>query len=168
VEASKKLANEANQKLDTASQEIKAAQEQIKKFEQERVWLAQATPLIRTRLSSSWKEWINMPIGYTLRLPEGNKNAGNETFFDFGCLRIEPYDAGREELLRSQTSSTNNIEYFVDGRLLIGTRGPEWVIKDQIGGKSTILIWAKPEGSVMEKQWMETLATLTFRNDELE
>jgi len=168
LEANKKIADEANQKLNTASQEIKNAQEQIRKFEQEQTWLAQATPLVKTRLSNTWKEWINMPLGFTLRLPENNGNAGNETLFDFGWLKIEPYDQGREELLRAQASSTNNIEYFVDGRLLIGTRGPEWVLRDQSGGKSTILIWAKPEGQNKEQQWLEILATLTFRNDKLE
>lgn len=161
--ASKKLADEANKKLDTASKEIRDAQEQIRKYDEERELLAKADPLIKTRASNAWKEWVNMPLGFTIRLPAGNANAGNELFFDFGWLKMQPYDPGRELLWRENASSTGDVTYFVDGRLLVGTRGSEWILRDQSAGSSTVLIWAKPVGSLGEKNFLEALATLTFR-----
>ncbi len=161
--ASKKLADEANQKLDTASNEIRSAQELIRKYNEERDLLAKAEPLIKTRASTTWKEWINLPLGYTLRLPPNNANSGNEMFFDFGWLRIQPYDPGREAMWRGQATTTGDLVYFVDGHLLVGTRGSEWILRDQSGGSSTILIWAKPANAQAEKNFLETLSTLTFR-----
>lgn len=163
AEASRKLADEANQKLDTASSEIRNAQELIRKYNEERDLLAKADPLIKTRLSTNWKEWINLPLGFGIRLPPGNANAGNEQYFDFGWLRMEPYNPGRESLWRSQATTTGDIVYFVDGRLLIGTRGSEWILRDVSGGSSTVLIWAKPIGAAAEKNFLEALSTLTFR-----
>lgn len=161
--ASRKLADEANNKLTNASDEIRAAQELIRKYDEERELLAKAEPLIKTRASTNWKEWINLPLGYTLRLPTNNANSGNELFFDFGWLRIQPYDAGREALWRGQTTTTGDLVYFVDGHLLIGTRGSEWILRDQSGASSTILIWAKPANAQAEKNLLEALSTLTFR-----
>lgn len=161
--ASRKLADEANAKLDHASAEVRNAQELIKKYDEERVLLSKATPLSRTKLSANWKEWINIPLGYTLRLPVGTGNAGNERFFDFGWMKIEPYDADREALLRSQSSSTSEVVYFVDGHLLVGTRGQNWVIRDQIGASSTMLLWANPGSAQGEKTLLESLSSFTFR-----
>jgi hypothetical protein len=161
--ASRKLADEANNKLTNASDEIRAAQELIRKYNEERELLAKAEPLIKTRASTSWKEWINLPLGYTLRLPPNNANSGNEMFFDFGWLRIQPYDPGREAMWRKQTTTTGDLVYFVDGHLLIGTRGNEWILRDQSGASSTILIWAKPANALAEKNLLEALSTLTFR-----
>jgi len=161
--ASKKLADEANTKLDRASSEIKDAQELIKQYNEERDLLARAELLVRTRASTTWKEWLNVPLGFSIRLPTVNKNAGNELYFDFGWLQIQPYDAGREAAWRAQTTSTSEVVYFVDGRLLIGTRGSEWLLHDLSGASSTVLIRAKPGNAQSEKNFLESLSTLTFR-----
>lgn len=161
--SSKKLADEANNKLDSASSEIKNAQELIQKYNEERDLLAKAEPLIRSRVSTNWKEWLNVPLGFSVRLPTTNANLGDERFFDFGWLRIQPYDAFQEATLRGQATSTGDITYFVDGRLLIGTRGSEWILRDQSGASSTILIWAKPGSIQGERTLLEALSTLTFR-----
>src|SRR5262249_54851552 len=125
--------------------------------------LAKAEPLIKTRASQNWKEYINLPLGFTMRLPPGNSNSANERFFDFGWLRMQPYDAGREALWRSKATTTGDGIYFVDGRLLVGTRGSEWILRDQSDASSTVLIWAKPVGAQAERNFLESLSTLTFR-----
>lgn len=161
--ASKKLADEANTKLDRASSEIKSAQDLIKKYNEERDLLARAEPLVRTRISTNWKEWLNVPLGFSIRLPVTNKNTGNELYFDFGWLQMQPYDAGREAAWSELSTSTAEVVYFVDGRLLIGTRGSEWILRDQSGASSTMLIRARPSGTQGEKNFIESLSTLTFR-----
>lgn len=161
--ASRKLADDANSKLNSASEEIKNAQEVIRKYDEERSLLAKADPLIKTKTSSSWKEWVNLPLGFTMRLPPAMTNEGNEIFFDFGWLRIQPYDAGREASWQKQATTTGDVTYFVDGKLLIGTRGSEWILRDQIGASSTMLIWAKPTTAQNERNLIEALSTLTFR-----
>lgn len=161
--ASQKLADEANDKLNNASDEIRNAQELIRQYNEERDLLAKAEPLIKTRISTNWKEWLNVPLGFSIHLPTTNANAGNELYFDFGWLRMQPYDPDLETLWRSQTTSTGDLIYFVDGRLLIGTRGSEWILRDQSGASSTMLIWAKPGNAQGERTLLEALSTLTFR-----
>ncbi|MCE9585814.1 hypothetical protein K8R04_00660 [Candidatus Uhrbacteria bacterium] len=161
--ASKKLADEANQKLDTASDKIREAQNLIHKYDEERDLLARAEPLVRTRASTNWREWLNVPLGFSIRLPMPSGNAGNELYFDFGWLKMEPYNPDREAILRAQTTTTAEAVYFVDGRLLIGTSGTEWVLHDLSGASSTMLIWAKPGNAQAEKNFIESLSTLTFR-----
>jgi len=163
AQGSKKLAEEANTKLNTASEEIRSAQELIRQYDEEHALLAKADPLVRTRTSANWKEWINIPLGYTIRLPATFGNAGNELLFDFDWLRIQPYDAGRESLWHAQASSTGDVVYFVDGHLLVGTRGNTWILRDQSGASSTMLIWAEPKNIQDERILLEALATLTFR-----
>ncbi len=162
--ASKKLADEANNKLHSASDEIKTTQELIRKYDEEHDLLAKAEPLLKTHTSTNWKEWINIPLGFSIRLPATSASSTqNDSALDAGWLRIQPYNALQESAWQTNTSSTSEVTYFVDGHLLIGKRGSEWMLRDQSGASSTLLIWAKPNSKQEENNLIEALSTLTFR-----
>jgi hypothetical protein len=157
--SAQQLAEEANRKLAIASQEVAKAQERIRLLEEERDFLARAETLTRPRYVASWKEWVNVTHGFSVRLPLSAKEPDNDDRgLNTGSITIKPYDASTEPT--EQTTV-----YAVDGHLLIGTRSSEaWVFRVQSEGKSTHTILAYPSRTMTERTLLDILSTLTFRD----
>ncbi len=155
--ASRALADEANRKLEAASQEVSKAQERIRVMEDEARLLAMATPLIRPKYVSMWKEWVSVPLGFSVRLPPtaGDPQFATSTFAS-DWLSIMKYDP-------EAVTSTESV-YLVQGHLLAGVRTPtSWRFRVQSNGTSTLTVIAYPNQGANERTILDALSTLTFR-----
>ncbi len=180
-----RVAEEANQKLTTAANEIAKAQQTIQQLEEERTLIAQAEVLKKPGLATlkHWSAAISLPLGLSIQLPPLTTGAPNEatliattispTFpkvLEQQWLSIAPYQASLEQEISSQLKDTTAITYAVQGRLLRGVRGhhadtPEmlYLLRVQQFASSTHLIWAKAAHPITEQTILDTLATLSFR-----
>lgn len=152
------VTDEANRKLDAASDEINKAQARIRALEEERSWLAKATTLTTSRTALAWKEWINFTLGVTVKLPATITEPKNdETGFDAGWLVVKKY---QNENIPLETA------YLVKGRLLVGTKtATSWVFRVQSNGNATHLVYVYPNPRVNERTVLDALSTLTFRDE---
>lgn len=154
----KAVTDEANRKLDAASQEITKAQARIKALEEERFWMAKAQTLTTSRFAANWKEWLNFSLGFTVRLPLNITDPKNDdTGFDAGWFVIRKY---RDETIPLETA------YVVKDRLLVGNKTEtSWIFRVQSSAKITHLIYIYPNPRVTERTILDALSTLTFRDE---
>lgn len=178
---SKTLADEANTKLDQASAEVKRAQELVKRYEEERRMIEQAEVLSPTSRARTWKEYLNIPLGITLRLPNAAKEQLNDSTFTSiptqsagfadpePWLRIEPYSADREKLLLASASGTSEARFFSSGKLYAGVRGTMekqtgYILRVQSAASSTHMIWMRAAPGIREADLLDVIASFTFRS----
>ena len=152
------VTDEANRKLDAASQEISKAQARIRALEEERNWLAKATTLTTSRTALAWKEWINFTLGVTVKLPVTVTEPKNDdTGLDAGWLVVKKF---QNENIPLETS------YVVKGRLLVGTKtATSWIFRVQSNGNISHLVYVYPNPRVAERTVLDALSTLTFRDE---
>jgi hypothetical protein len=151
------VTDEANRKLDAASQEIAKAQARIRALEEERSWLAKATTLITSRTATNWKEWINFTLGVTVKLPATvTEPKSDESGFDAGWLVVKPY---------KNENIPTDWAYVVKGHLLLGTKtDTSWIFRVQSNANITHIVYVYPNPRVTERTILDALSTLTFRD----
>jgi hypothetical protein len=151
------VTDEANRKLDAASEEIAKAQTRIRALEDERVWFAKATTLTTSRTATTWKEWISFTLGVTVKLPAYATSVEmNDTSLNAGWLVIKPYT---NENIPAETA------YLVKGHLLIGTKTETaWMFRVQSSANITHVVYVYPTPRITEKTILDALSTLTFRD----
>ncbi|MCK9361264.1 hypothetical protein M0Q28_03465 [Patescibacteria group bacterium] len=151
------VTDEANRKLDAASQEIAKAQARIRALEEERTWLAKATTLTTSRIATTWKEWINFTLGVTVKLPPTVTDVKiADANLDAGWLVIKPY---KDENISTDTA------YLVKGHLLIGSKTEtSWMFRVQSNANITHVVYVYPNPRVTERTILDALSTLTFRD----
>ncbi|MFH1621204.1 MAG: hypothetical protein ABIB04_03915 [Patescibacteria group bacterium] len=189
VLAKENAIKQANQKLDTANNEISKAQDIIKSLQEERDMLTNATSL---RAPSGldikgWKEAINLPLAVSIKYPgsdnlEANdknaltiaKNQNDKNDFtltaDNRWLSITTYEERLENELMGMFVSSTPLSYNVGGHLLIGYSGTtagsadsHLVFHVQYNGQKTHLIWMREiDRSHNFTTLQKALATLTF------
>jgi hypothetical protein len=157
VASSKTLSDEANRKLESASQEIAKAQARIQALEDERQLIAKATTLAAPKTAANWKEFVSIPLGFTIRMPAPSVDPQfSDNSFDAGWLLITKY-AGE--------SVDADESYLVKNRVIFGTSSSgthTYVI--QSDGIPDLLVRAFPNANVSDKRVLEVLSTLTFRD----
>jgi len=153
---SQKVAEEANRKVEAASQEVAKAQARIQALEDERRLVATAIPLTKPKASANWKEFVSIPLGFTIRMPTPTVDPQfTDTSFDAGWLLITKYNGDPVE---SDTS------YLVQNHLLTGNQSTSsWNFIVQSNGEPTVLVRAFPNQNVSDKTILDVLSTLTFR-----
>lgn len=181
--ANEDLANEANRKLAEASLQIDQAQQQLKKYEAERILLSQAIVLTKPapRLVWSWKEAVALPLGVSLTVPPVSKiiqadsalalATQTDASLEGEWLIVSAYDETREQTLTQTLEQTEPVAYSIDGRLLVGVHGKEmntggdtYLLHTQTAATSTHLIWARANAHVPGTTILNALATLRFRS----
>jgi hypothetical protein len=157
VASSRTLSDEANRKLESASQEIAKAQARIQALEDERRLIAKATGLMPPKAAANWKEFVSIPLGFTIRLPAPAVDPQfTDISFDAGWLLITKY-AGE--------SVDANESYLVKNRVIFGTSSSgthTYVV--QSDGNPDLLVRAFPNANVSDKRVLDVLSTLTFRD----
>lgn len=151
------VTDEANRKLDAASEEISKAQTRIRALEDERAWFAKATTLTTSRTATTWKEWIDFPLGITVKLPTTvTSTIMDETGFDAGWLVVKPYN---------NETIPEEVAYLVKGHLLIGTKTETaWMFRVQSSANITHMVYVYPNPHLTEKTILDALSTFTFRD----
>lgn len=155
--ASQLIADEANRKLEAASQEVSKAQERIRVMEDEARLLAMATPLTRPKSVATWKEWVSVPLGFSVRLPPTAEDpVFATTTFASNWLSVMRFDP--------EVVTSTEAVYLVQGHLLAGVRTPtSWRFRVQSNGTSTLTIIAYPNQGASNQMMLDALSTLTFR-----
>ncbi len=178
---SKTLADEANAKLDQASAEVKRAQDLVKRYEEERRMIERAEILSPTSRARTWKEYLNIALGITLRIPNTAKEQINGSIFtsvptqysSFSdpepWLRIEPYSPEREKVLLASVTGTREALFFSSGKLYAGVRGTMekqtgYVLRVQSAASSTHLIWMQTATGIRELDFFDVIASFSFRS----
>ncbi|HVM90712.1 MAG TPA: hypothetical protein VMU11_02345 [Verrucomicrobiae bacterium] len=157
ISDSKKLSDEANRKLESASQEIAKAQARIQALEDERKLIANATPLSSPKAAAGWKEYVSIPLGFTIRMPAPAVDPQfTDHSFDAGWLLITPYEGESVDADES---------YLVKNHVIFGqsSNGSHTYVV-QSDGMPSLLIRAFPNSGITDKQVLDVLSTLTFKN----
>ena len=154
---SQEVVDEANRKVEMASQEVAKAQARIQALEDERRMLATATPISKPKASVNWKEFVSIPLGFTIRMPTPAVDPQfTQTSFDAGWLLITKYNG--EPVERAES-------YLVQNHLLIGSKtDTSWTYLVQSNGEPTLLVRAYTSQAVSNKLILDVLSTLTFRD----
>jgi hypothetical protein len=178
---SKTLADEANSKLYEASAEVKRAQDLVKRYEEERRMIERAEILSPTSRSRTWKEYLNIVLGMSLRIPNTAKEQINGSVFtsvptqssSFSdpapWLRIEQYTPEREKVLLTSATGTREALFFSSGKLYAGVRGTMgnqtgYVLRVQSAASSTHLIWMQTAPGMRELDLFDVIASFSFRS----
>ncbi|MCC7357033.1 hypothetical protein IT408_00815 [Candidatus Uhrbacteria bacterium] len=159
--------DQANKKIAQADIEISKAQKQVQLAQQERDLMASAQQLLppNGKTIKGWKDAINLPLGISLKYPQGTEIESNDAQSltllktipnsilpaqDQRWLSITPFDEKLEQELLFHLSSSTNVSYSVHGRLLAGKRGQlngqtgyMTVLHVRSAGTSSHLIWIK-------------------------
>jgi hypothetical protein len=156
-QTSQTVVDEANRKVEAASQEVAKAQARIQALEDERRLVATAVPLTKPKAISSWKEYVSMPLGFTIRMPAPTVDPQfTQTSFDAGWLLITKYNGDQVESDQS---------YLVQNHLLTGNQSTSsWNFIVQSNGEPTLLIRAFPSANMNGKTILDVLSTLTFHD----
>lgn len=177
--ASRRIADEANQKIEEASAEVEKTRERIKALEDEQAMIKEATPLTRAARTQYWNEILHLSLGFSVRVPRtavefshvtsslvvGPKQAGAEPW-------METYAWSQEEesSLDARLQDPKAFFYLVSGRLVAGKKGnladggKGYVLRVQSGGTPTLLIWAKEASGFGEREITDMISSLTFRS----
>jgi len=157
AQTSQKVAEEANRKVETASQEVAKAQARIQALEDERRMVATSVPITKPKASVNWKEFVSIPLGFTIRMPTPAVDPQfTQTSFDAGWLLITKYNG--EPVERDES-------YLVQNHLLIGSKTEtNWTYLIQSNGEPTLLVRAYASQAVSNKLILDVLSTLTFRD----
>jgi len=176
--SSQELAEEANQKLEVASDEVAQTRERVQRLEEERDMIKAAIPLTKSSKIQYWKELISLPLGITLRVPNsGDVLQNDESAFVIGSKRtkapwvnVTPYSQVAEMKLKEQLTDPTDVFFLVSGQLLAGVKGKVvdtneqgYALRLQSSGTSTLLIWAKESSGFKASDIMDVFSSLTFR-----
>lgn len=175
---------DANKKLQASNVEVSKAQQLIKALEEERLLLAEATPLTdpSPRAVRGWNEAVAVDLGVSLKQPQDSMVQTNdsktltlakaETVGDADprWFSLTPYEERLEQELIGSLSTSTPVSYLVDGHILIGAKGtlpgrkePIMVLRVRYGGQITHLIWVKdPSRAGDGVSLMNALASLRF------
>jgi hypothetical protein len=158
TQSGKAVADEANRRLDEASQEVAKAQARVHALEEERDWFSKAEILMPPRATNYWKEWLNYTHGFSIRLPTNVTDVKNNAEgLDAGWIDVKPYT---NETISLETS------YIVGNRLLVGSKNETgWILRVQASGTITHVVFVYPDPHVNEKTILDALSTLTFRDE---
>ncbi len=153
----KAVTDEANRKLEQASEEVAKARARVRVLEEEREWFAKADILVPPRATQYWKEWLNYTHGFTVKLPLNITDVkNNESGLDAGWITVKPY---MNETVAPETA------YAVNGWLLVGSKSEtSWVFRVQTAGTIAYLVYVYPNPRLSEQTIMNALSTLTFRD----
>lgn len=178
--ASKKLADEANQKLEEASEEVAETRERLQALEAEQRMIKEATPLSRAPRTQYWNEMLNLPLGVTVRVPRlGEEIRNNEQGLivtsryneNDPWIEVHPWKEDIETRLNDRLENPVDVQYLVSGRLFVGKRGtlPDssqeaYALRVQSGGTSTMMIWAKEGSGFSSDEIIDTFSSFTFRS----
>lgn len=182
IRANELLADQANDRLDRASEEVRAAEARIKALETERALIAEAKPLSRTGSSARWPEYVNFPLGISLRLPTTARDWENSTTtFIAGARQIvnegvDPWlviRGYRPELEQEWNARLLNgvpVTYMANGRLFTGLKGrlreggpTAMSLRLQANASSTHAFWIVTGTGLSEANALEALATVGLR-----
>ena len=180
----KKAIEEANKKLQTASDEVAKAQDVITSLEQEKTLMAEATilPPPSPRLVRTWNDVVALDLGISLKQPsissvETNtpqvltltvanpRNASATQWFS-----ALPYSTAQEQTLLGTLATSTPVSYVVNGHLLRGVEGtslgqtsPSWVLQAWENGQPVYLIWiTNPYPTSDPSSVTNVLASLRF------
>jgi len=157
AQTSQKVVDEANRKVEAASQEVAKAQARIQALEDERRLVATAVPLTKPKASTNWKEYVSIPLGFTIRMQTPTVDPQfTQTSFDAGWLLITKYNG--EQVVSDES-------YLVQNHLLTGSKtDTSWTFLVQANGEPSLLVRAFLSPAVTEKNVLDVLSTLTFRD----
>lgn len=180
----KKLADEANLKVNLASNEISKAQDLLKKYEEERLLMAQAISLKPSSADKirSWQDVISLPLGVSLKIPALSSlmqtDKSLQAYIPVGgftngirWLSILPFEQKSFDDLRLRLLDPTAAIFYTNGQLLSGWRGRladdndanHYLLTDFRLTSSTKIIWARSNSKVSEATILDTLATLSFK-----
>lgn len=187
-EARERAVRDANEKLDTANTEIQKAQYLVTTLQEEREQITQASVLIPSTSSKTYKGWneiINLPLGITAKYPpQSIIDINDQTMLAFGyattsqvstsTASLEPnrwfivsgYQLSHEQELLGRFTTSTALTYLVDRHLLVGRIGtiasstePIVVLRSQRAGQSNLLFWIRVPAS-STKDPLKTLTDL--------
>ncbi len=171
------LADDAEDRIKEAQEEVKKAQALVVALQQEQQLFKQATVLSPVKATQTWKELLSLPLGITVRIPP-NATEGQTTElitakvgdrFD-SWLQIERYNESRLTAMKPQNvSSTSDYLASVHDALLIGERyvmpdrSIQYALRLQKNASSTHVIFLNTQSGITDKQILETLSTIKAR-----
>lgn len=182
-----RIANEANQKVEAANDEVAKAQRVLQALEEEQLLLTRAVQLLKppARDIRTWQQVVSFPLGVSLLLPPRTRTETNDNFSltaikdgvststgaDARWLSVTRYDAAREQELTAALSTSTVRSYLVNGRLLTGSvgalngNGSLAVFRVRQTATSTHLLWIKDPGTLGIGNGIERLlGTLEFED----
>jgi hypothetical protein len=176
--ASNRLAEEANQKIQEAGDEVMKTRERLRKLEEEQAMIRRAAPLARSSRTQYWEEILHLPLGFTVRVPRTaveishvtsslvvGKQGGAEPWTE-----LRAWDEKSEADFGVRLQNTEELYYLVSGQLVAGKKGSAsdgeegYLFRVQSGGTSTLLIWAKESTGFGEREIIDMISSLTFRS----
>lgn len=178
LEASQRIADEANQKLEEASEEVAKTRARLQALETEQRMIKDATILTGAAATRSWKEVLNIPMGVSVRVPtRGDEIKNDAQMLTVGdgaseaWLEVRPWtESGWQEFL-NRVENPKETYYLVSGRLLVARRGKlpgtdedAYAVRVQTAGTSTHVIWAKEDRGFDADDILNALSSLTFRS----
>ncbi|HEU0050929.1 MAG TPA: hypothetical protein VFQ60_02635 [Patescibacteria group bacterium] len=179
---SEQIAKDANTKLSNAALEVAKAQDQLKRFEEERTLLGNATILnpISPAILRTWTSAISVSMGVSVQFPSAftaNTTdheitlATKDAIAPTQWLSIQTYDAQKEQSWTSGLQNPEKVVYASGGHLFVGQKGslanvtsPLYVFHTfSAAASSSLLIWARPEQFVTERRLFEIVGTINVR-----
>ena len=166
-----RIAQEANQKVQSANDEVANAQRILQQLEEEQRLLVDAKQLSKpsARELRGWQSTFSLPLGLSLFLPprtsvETNDAQGliaitqaiaTSTGADARWLSVTRYDERRDQELEQSFTTSTPYAYLVNGRLVIGRigtmvdQGSLALFRVQRAATSTHLLWIKPTAGLL-------------------
>jgi archaellum component FlaF (FlaF/FlaG flagellin family) len=195
LEAQQALSNsqaaieEANLKLAKANEQVTNAQQALEALRTEQALLKSAEPLLKppSKTLDGWSSAISTPFGISILYPPGSDvisdnekifAIANSTVSSTSWIKIIPFSEVVHNGLSVNITSSTQISYFIDGKLVAGIVGTDKnsntetaLLKIYENGSSTQSIWLQNPPSYKLKPWLkdqnisyvEILKTLEFK-----
>jgi hypothetical protein len=188
LQDSQRAIEEANSKLTQANQQVAEAEQALKALKNEQALLRQAKPLLKpsNKDLDGWLSAISTSQGISLLHPPGsNIKVNNDLEFSLiqesktsPWLKIIPYSKPQSDNFKLSISSSTNISYFIDGKVVAGIVGTEStsnletaLLEIYLGGTSTQILWIQNPPPFKFKSWQreqnipfeEILKTFEFK-----
>ncbi|MDF1496773.1 MAG: hypothetical protein P1P90_01800 [Patescibacteria group bacterium] len=172
---SQKAIEEANKKLSEANEQVTNAQLALEAIQKEQALLKKAEPLLKPtgKTLDGWVTAISTAQGVSLIHPPGSvTNINDDTELSIieetdsepenTWLKIIPYSETLNTSLENSITSSTNISYFIDGKVVAGILGynkntdaETGLFKVYTNGSSTQLIWMQEPPPFKIKSWQK-------------
>ena len=177
--ASNRIAEEANQKIEQASDEVNKTRERLKILEEEQAMIKKADILTRASRTQYWEEILHLPLGFTVRIPRTSEEITNVTStlvvgprrnYEEPWVELNEWSQDKEQELTARLKDPKELLYLVDGQLIVGQKGilddgaNAFVFRVQSGGASTLVIWVKEDSGFDDDDVIDMISSFTFRS----
>ncbi|MBD3281326.1 hypothetical protein GF391_01110 [Candidatus Uhrbacteria bacterium] len=170
MQASQQAIEEANSKLQAANEQVLKAEQALKALKNQQALLKDAEPLIKpsNKNLEGWTSHISTSHGVSLFTPPGNTAKVNNDIElsikkedgESPWLKINNYSSALEKDYTATMSSSTEVAYFIDGKLVAGISGNDKetqnktaLLKIYENGTSTKIFWIKTPPKFKLNTW---------------